>query len=153
MNKQIEKLLKYQEVDKELKFIEDDLRKSEESQKFLTAKKFLGTVNDSLSNLENKAKVIVDSYNITIKEIEKYKKLASEYAKNVETCENENELNYLKKKFQSTLDSLNTLETKINNISKDMDELLNTLKNIFLSYSYQCVLRHTDFSQKMSYLL
>ena len=67
MKKDIEKLVNYQEVDKELKVLEDELRKSDEAQKFLTARKFLSTVNDSLAALENKAKVIVDSYNLTMK--------------------------------------------------------------------------------------
>ena len=124
MNKQIEQLITYQDVDKQLKQLEDELRKSEESQKFLTAKKFLSTVDDTLVNLENKAKVIVDAYNITMGEIEKLKNLASEYAKNVESCENDNELNYLKKKFQATLDSLSNFESKLNTLSSDMEELL-----------------------------
>ena len=124
MNKQIEKLVNYQEVDKNLKVLEDEVRKSEESQKFLTAKKFLTTVNDTLASLEAKAKVTVDAYNLAMAEIDKLKNVAEESSLNIDTCENENELNYLKKKFQSTIDGITALENKINALTKEMDEIL-----------------------------
>ena len=124
MNKNIERLVNYQEVDKELKVLEDELRKSDEAQKFLTAKKFLSTVNDSLAALENKAKVTVDAYNLAMQEIEKLRNVAEEASSTIDTCENENELNYFKKKFQATIDSINNLEAKINALSKEMDEIL-----------------------------
>ena len=124
MDKNIEKLVNYQEVDKELKVLEDEVRKSDESQKYLTAKKFLSTVNDSLSALESKAKVIVDSYNLAMTEIEKLKKTAEESSSTIDSCESENELNYFKKKFQSTIDAISNLEGKINSLSKEMDDVL-----------------------------
>ena len=124
MDKNIEKLVNYQEVDKELKVLEDEVRKSDESQKYLTAKKFLSTVNDSLSALESKAKVIVDSYNLAMTEIEKLKKTAEESSSTIDSWESENELNYFKKKFQSTIDAISNLEGKINSLSKEMDDVL-----------------------------
>lgn len=124
MNKNIEKLVNYQEVDKELKVLEDELRKSDETQKFLTAKKFLSTVNETLSGLENKAKVIIDSYNLAMAEIEKLNNIAEESSSTIDSCESENELNYFKKKFQATIDAISNLETKIASLSKEMDEIL-----------------------------
>lgn len=124
MNKQIEKLVNYQDVDKELKVLEDEVRKSDESQKYLTAKKFLSTVNDSLAALESKAKVVVNSYNLAMTEIEKLKNVAEEASHIIDACENENELNYYKKKFQSTIDGVNNLEAKINSLSKEMEEII-----------------------------
>ena len=40
MDKQIELILSYQEVDKELKMLEDELLKNEDTQKFFTANYF-----------------------------------------------------------------------------------------------------------------
>lgn len=151
MNKQIEQLITYQDVDKELKLIEDELRNSDESKKYLTARKFLQTVNDTLVNLENKAKVIVDSYDITMKEIENLKKVAEEYAKNVENCENENELNYLKKKFQSTIESVNNFENKLNSLSKDMEELLKEFDKLRKMTSVMKA-QHEEFGPKYQQL-
>ncbi len=124
MNTQIEKLVNYQSVDKDLKALEDEVRKSEESQKFLTAKKFLSTVNESLSTLEGKAKAVVDAYNIAMAEVEKLKKAAEESTKVIDSCENENELNYFKKKFQATVDGISNLEGKIASLTSEMDDIL-----------------------------
>ena len=147
MNKQIELLVTYQDVDKQLKLIEDELRKSEVSQKYLTARKFLQTVNDTLANLENKAKVIADSYDITMKEIDNLKKIANDYAEDVEKCENDNELNYLKKKFQSTLDNLNNFENKLNSLTSDMDELLKEFDKLRKMTSIMKA-QHEEYSPK-----
>ena len=64
------------------------MRKSEESQKFLTAKKFLTTVNDTLQSLELKAKVTVDAYNLAMTEIDKLKSIAEESSSTIDSCEN-----------------------------------------------------------------
>ena len=151
MKKDIEKLVNYQEVDKDLKVLEDELRKSDEAQKFLTAKKFLSTVNDSLTALENKAKVIVDSYNLATQEIEKLKKVAEESSSTIDTCENENELNYFKKKFQATIDSVNNLEAKINALSKEMDDILKEF-NKLRSATKQMKTQHEEFGPKFKEL-
>ncbi len=151
MNKQIEKLVNYQEVDKELKVLEDEVRKSDESQKFLTAKKFLSTVNDTLAGLENKAKAVVDSYNIAMAEIEKLKKVAEESSSTIDSCENENELNYFKKKFQSTIDAISNLETKINALSKEMDEILKEFNKLRVA-TKQMKAQYDEFGPKFKAL-
>ncbi len=124
MNSQILKLVKYQDEDKKLKALEDEVRKSDESQKYLTARKFLSTVNESLSTLEGRAKAVVDAYNIAMAEVDNLKKVAEESTAVIDSCENENELNYFKKKFQVTIDSITNLEGKLNNLTKEMDEIL-----------------------------
>ncbi len=124
MNKQLELILAYQEVDKDLKVLEDELLKNEDTQKFFTAKKFLNTVNDSLSSLENKAKTIVDSYNNALNEAKKLQEEATVYAQSVESCESEEELNYYKQKYQTACDVLASTESKINSLTKEMDALL-----------------------------
>ena len=124
MDKQIELILSYQEVDKELKMLEDELLKNEDTQKFFTAKKFLNTVNESLANLENKAKGIVDLYNSTLAEAKKLQEDANFYAQSVGSCEDEEELNYYKQKYQNACEIMSATENKINSLNKDMDALL-----------------------------
>ncbi|MBO5926577.1 MAG: hypothetical protein J6Q38_03355, partial [Clostridia bacterium] len=126
-------------------------RKSDESQKFLTAKKFLSTVNDSISALEGKAKVIVDSYNVTIGEINKLKEVAKEASTTIESCENENELNYFKKKFQSTIDSISNLENKINSLTKEMDDLLKEFNKLRLA-TKQMQVQYNEYGPKFKAL-
>lgn len=124
MNKQLQLILAYQDVDKELKVLEDELLKNEDTQKYYSAKKFLTTVNESLAGLENKAKTIVDSYNYALKEAKKLQDEANVYAQSVESCESEEELNYYKQKYQNACDVLSSTESKINALTKDMDALL-----------------------------
>ena len=124
MNKQIEMILAYQEIDKQLKVLEDELLKNEDTQKFFSAKKFLNTVNETLSNLENKAKTIVDSYNSALAEAKKLQNEVEVYTNAVETCEDEDSLNKLKQKYKNTCDLITSTENKINSLTKDMDALL-----------------------------
>ena len=124
MDKQIELILSYQEVDKELKILEDELYKNEDTQKFFTAKKFLATVNETLQGLESKAKTIVDSYNFSLAEVKNLQAEASEYTQSVESCESEEELNYYKQKYQAVCDMIASAENKANSLYKEMDALL-----------------------------
>ena len=124
MNKQIELILKYQENDKKIKAIEDEIRKSEVAQKYMSAKKFLSTVNDSISAYDQRAKIASDSYNSIKSEIAKFENLASEYLNSIENCETEEELNYLKKKFQESNDSLNALSNKLDSAFKEMEDVM-----------------------------
>ncbi len=151
MNSQILKLVNYQEVDKELKALEDEVRKSDESQKYLTARKFLSTVNESLSTLEGRAKAVVDAYNIAILEVDKLKKVAEESTAVIDSCENENELNYFKKKFQVTVDSITNLEGKLNNLTKEMDEILKEFNKLRVM-TKQMKAQHDEFGPKYNAL-
>lgn len=131
MENSIKNILKYQEFDGLIKAIDDEVKKSEVSQQYLTAKKFLSTVNETLSNLELRAKALVDAHNLASKEIEKLNGTASEFVLSIEDCENEEELTYYKKKLQETMDVLASLENKVNGIDKDMESILkefNTLR-------------------------
>lgn len=124
MDKQIKLILEYQENDKKIKAIEDDLRKSEAAQKYFSAKKFLSTVNDAIANYDQKAKSVADSYNALKVEISKLEKVASEYLNAVDSCETEEELSYIKKKFQETSDAISNLENSLNSVYKEMEEIM-----------------------------
>ena len=123
MNKQVKYILEYQDVDKQLKDIEDSLKKSEEAQKFYGASKFLKSVSELISNIDVKAKTMIDSYNATLEEISKLQKVAEEYSNSVDTCESEDELNYLKKKFQETVNAISQKETAVKNLNKSVDDV------------------------------
>ena len=74
MQNQAKLIVKYQEIDKKLKMIEDELNGSEEAKKFFTARKFLQTVKDKLAELDQKAKVATDSYNLAFNEVKNLEK-------------------------------------------------------------------------------
>ena len=70
MEQQTKFIVEYQEIDKNLKAIEDELNGSEEAKKYFTAYKFLSTVKDKLLELDQKAQVATDNYNLAIAELE-----------------------------------------------------------------------------------
>ncbi len=123
MLEQTKLIVEYQEIDKNLKAIEDEVNGSEEAKKYLSARKFLSTVKESLSELEGKAQAVTENYNIAIKELENSLETAKEYEKMVETCESESELEYLKKKFQEVGAQISQMEQTISAISKEMADL------------------------------
>ena len=124
MNSQIKFMLDYQGIDALIKNIDDEVKKSEVSQQYFTAKKFLSTVTETLTNLENRAKGIVDSHELAKKEIKDLNELALEYASSIEGLTSEDEINYTKKKLQETLDLISSLESKVNSITKEMEGVL-----------------------------
>ena len=123
MQEQIKLIVEYQEIDKNLKAIEDELNGSEEAKKYLVARKFLSTVKESLEALEKKAQAVTENYNAKIKELEKQVESLNEYEKAIDACENEAELEKLKKKFKDACSKISVLEQAVENYSKEMSEL------------------------------
>ena len=123
MSELIKKLLDYQEVDLQLKTIEDEILKTEEAQKYYAARKFLSTVKDTLQAFEDKAERLLIRYNNALKEVDEMKKTAAECKTIVESCEDESELNYISKKFKSAVDALSRREQEINDVIKEMEDL------------------------------
>ncbi len=130
MEQQTKFIVDYQEIDKKLKAVEDELNGSEEAKKYFTAYKFLSTVKDKLLELDKKAQVATDNYNSAISEIESLVKSAKEFEKSLETCETEDEVEYLKKKCFEVNDKISLAEQKANALSKEMNELYNEYKKL-----------------------
>ena len=123
MSNQIKLIVEYQEIDKNLKVIEDELNGSDIAKKYVVARKFLSTVKEALSELDGKAKSLTDAFNQAVLELEGAIKSAEELGSTVETCQNEEELEYFKKKYQSACEKVNSKQQKLENLSKDMTEL------------------------------
>lgn len=123
MKEQTKLIVEYQEIDKNLKAIEDELNGSEEAKKYFVARKFLSTVKESLADLEKKAQIATENYEASVSELEKLFNQVKEYEKLVENCQDEAELEYLKKKFSDAVNKVSNAGQKIDAISKDMAEL------------------------------
>lgn len=123
MSEQTKLIVKYQEIDKNLKAIEDELNGSDVAKKYLVARKFLSTVKETLLELDKKAKSLTDAFNLAVSELEKSMKDAEELGATVENCQTEEELEYFKKKYSALADKVNENNQKVEAISKDMAEL------------------------------
>ena len=98
-------LVKYQEIDKKLKLLEDELNGSEEIKKFVTARKFLQLAKEKLPELDQRAKVLTDAYNFAITEANNLENQVKGLEKKALSCDNEEELIAFKKQliFRSKL--------------------------------------------------
>lgn len=123
-------IVEYQELDKNLKAIEDELNGSEVAKKYLVARKFLSTVKESLLELDKKAQVATENYNVSVKELESLISFAKELEKSLDGCETEEEVEYLKKKYQDASAKIAVAEQKVNSLSKEMTDLYNEYRKL-----------------------
>ncbi len=147
----IDKIVEYQAVDAQLKSIEQELMSNEDRKKGIAAKKFLDTVNDSLTELDAKAAEFEVAYK---KYSETYKKLTDiqkEFEGTMEEYSEEDELNFVKKKAQELLNELSSLEKQVMRLSEEITvitEQYNSLKRKTASAQKQfreCGQKYTDF--------
>ncbi len=123
MTEQTKLIVEYQEIDKNLKAIEDELNGSDVAKKYLVARKFLSSVKETLSELDKKAQSLTDGFNLAVSELESSIKSAEELGSTVENCQSEEELEYFKKKYSSACDKVNACQQKVDALSKEMAEL------------------------------
>lgn len=125
----LEKLMEYQEVDKELKAIEDSLRASSDFKKLAQATKFLRTVNETKAQIEDRSKAL---YSLA-EELEKNYALLLEEQHEFDDAGNAQELStvsYLKKKSQELSRKFSALEAEINKLSQDIADLAAQYKKL-----------------------
>lgn len=118
----INKLLDYQNVDSKLREIEVTLSQSEERKKAVVAKKFLDTVNETISKLDKQAEELSAKYNGAIKVYEKLSEEIKEYEDIADM--DDDQLAYVKKKAQTLSEDINALSNSIELIAKEMDAVL-----------------------------
>ena len=119
----IEKLLTYQEIDKELKSLENTLNSSEEKKQYAIAYKFLSTVGDVVAKLDAKAEDLLNKFNAVI---EKQKELSERLAyinSEIEGSETEEDASYMLKKADEILNSIKSLEDTLKKITVSMEEV------------------------------
>lgn len=121
MKEQIKLLVEYQELDKEIKKIDDGILKSEEAVKYYQAGKFLSSVTDSLNDIDKKAQNLVNRYNAVIEEIKNLSVIASEHLIALDECKDENELSYISKKYKERMNEVSAKENELNAVIKEME--------------------------------
>lgn len=120
----IDELLKYQEVDGKLREIEVTLSQSEERKKAVSAQSVLKNANDNVARLDQKAKELYDKFSALTKLYEKLASEEAEYENVVETCEDLEEINYIKKKASALNDEMRALTENVEAISKEIKSVL-----------------------------
>ena len=132
----IEQLLKYQEVDAGLRKIETELAGSEARKKAVSAKKYLESVDDTVSKLDVKAaelahiyeKMQEDSKMLSERCRHIHADLAEEFVGALEHAEDENALNYLSKKADE-------LYNKVKNLSQEATKVADAMQAVYKEYA------------------
>lgn len=125
----IDKLLKYQQIDADLKAIETELRQSDEFKKYASAVKFLKTVAESKAQIESKAGALMGAMAALEEKLGKLNEEKAEFAAWDEGAD-EATLAYLKKKSNELAKQFSALEGEISKLSQDMTELYSQYKKL-----------------------
>lgn len=128
----IERLLEYQQVDGELKVIENELKKSEEFKKYAQAVKFLKTVSDSKAQIESKAAALLSGIKVLEDRLAELNEDKNEFV-GLDDVEDKDTLAFLRKKSQELSKQYAALEGEIEKLIKDMTELTASYKKLMAS--------------------
>ncbi|MBQ9513403.1 MAG: hypothetical protein IJR66_00260 [Clostridia bacterium] len=126
----IEALVKYQTVDAKLKQIENELGKSEERKKAITARKYLEGVSELIAKLEQKASDLSVSYNnLAVKQASVNEQIA-ELNRSLEIVEDETGATFLLKKTDELYALLKSVEEETVKIETEMKNVMKEFKNV-----------------------
>lgn len=123
------KLLEYQEIDKNLKAMEDKLHGDESYKKYSIANKFLKTVNEKKAQIEDRAQYLMD----TLEELSaRYYRLVDEKAEfsDIDDIKEEATVTFLKKKAEELSNAFKAVEAEINALTKEMNNLVSQYKTL-----------------------
>lgn len=126
----IEELLNYQTADKDLKAIEDELYKSEERKKAVSAKKYLDSVEENVNKLNARAETLSASYENALNEIKSLKEQEEELGLALEKIGDENEIAFLTKKAEELIGKIKNLSATAQKLSSDIQSVLQEYKTI-----------------------
>ena len=126
----IKALLAYQETDAKLRKIEIELSGSEERKKAMSAKKYLEGVEETLAKLESRASELVLAYENATKQQLKLKEQEEEFARAIDSLEDQTEATYLLKKADELLAKIKTLGAEATKIANEIQAVLTEYSNV-----------------------
>ncbi len=124
----LEAILKYQTRDSDLKRIENELSGSEERKKAVIAKKFLENVEDNLDRLDARAAELAAAFEGASEKQTKIKEQQDEFARALETVEDDTEAHYLLKKAEELLTKIKQLGEEAAKISAELQSVMKDYK-------------------------
>ena len=131
----IQVLLQYQEVDKKLRKIEQELYNSDERKRAAAAKNFLMDSEDTAKKIERRAEDLLTVYRKTKESFDKRSAMAEEYANTAESLTSSDEVSYLARKVSELLEQVRVLEREITSITKDIEEVVRLFAEFRAKYN------------------
>lgn len=130
----IDALLKYQEVDAKLNKIDSELSKSEERQKFMSARKYLEGVSDLIAKLEQKSAELSANYNNIVNKQNSIKEQITEFHHSLEIVEDEAGASFLLKKADELFAVLKSIEEETSKIETEMKNTIKEYVNVVSTF-------------------
>lgn len=117
----VSELLKYQEVDKELRKIEQEIAASDERKKFVQAKKFIESARERLEAQDRRAVDLKHTRDELLARVEDVNKSLAEYADLEEMLEDDGAVSFYKKNALALSDKLRALKTELQKLVEDIE--------------------------------
>lgn len=111
---QLQAILKYQEIDRKLFKLENELAESEERKKYVKLQKFLKTAPEKLDSLEVKATALRAEADALTKKYEQAEASLGDFEHVDELVENGADVSFYRKKAQSVYEQLKKLKAELN---------------------------------------
>ncbi len=113
---QVQAILNYQEIDRKLFKLENELAESEERKKYAKLRKFLKTAPEKLDALEAKANALTAEANSLAQKYEKLANTLSDFDNVDELITDGADVSFYKKKVQSVVEALRKLKADMNTL-------------------------------------
>ena len=117
---QLQAILNYQEIDRKLFKLENELAESEERKKYVKLQKFLKTAPEKLDSLEAKASALKAETEALLKKYEKAEASLGDFDNLDELVASGADVSFYKKKAQSVYDALKKLKAEISAITENI---------------------------------
>ena len=137
----IDKLFTYQEEDAKLKAIEKELNESVEWKKSSSARKYLKSVDENISKLDDKASNLINDYEKMVAEQKSINDFIGELKSAIENMKDENEGAYLLKKIETAgaklkavLDEIKRISNEINAVRQEFSSIKNDTERAKAQY-------------------
>lgn len=136
-------LLNYQEVDKNLKKIEQDIAANEDRKRALSAKSYIMEGEELATKIDRKAIELINMFNKLKETYNEHSALIAEYGTLSETLTDEGEISYLNKKVAQALNNIKNIEKDIAVLKAEIE---NTTK-AFNDFKKKFMAAKTDYAK------
>ncbi len=136
----IQAILQYQEIDRKLYKLENELADSEERKKYVKLQKFLKVAPEKLDSLDAKATTLKTEADVLVKKYEQIETTLNDFENLDELLSGGADVSFYKKKAQSVFEQLRKIKAELNALSdaiKETDAEYKKLKKQVISAQKQ----------------
>ncbi|MCI9504493.1 MAG: hypothetical protein HFE26_03745 [Clostridia bacterium] len=147
----LHELLKYQEADKELRKIEQEIAASEERKKFVQAKKFMEAAREKLEAQDRRAIDLKNRRDELGARMEELNKALGEYSDLDEMMDDDGAVSFYKKNAQALSEKLRALKNDLNKLIAEISGITEEYKKL-KSQTIAMQKQYKEYNEKLNEL-